>query len=92
MNSFRALNGNNLGFNIFTRAIKDGGSIKCITVKDGNSKPSRDHEKERIKQIAEVTGTSYMAMEVNYFNFVDDQSVKLLLHMRANLEVLTVKT
>jgi len=61
-------------------------------VKDGNSKPSRDHEKERIKQIAEVTGTSYMAMEVNYFNFVDDQSVKLLLHMRANLEVLTVKT
>lgn len=44
----------------------------------------------RLEEIAQVTGISKLALEINYQNLKDDQSVKLLLHFRANLEHLTI--
>ena len=52
-----------IGFNIFTKAIKNGGSIKCITVKNGNSKISNVRIKPGgdIFQVAQDAGAGGLA-------------------------------
>ena len=59
-----------IGFNIFTRAIKDGGSIKCITVKDGNSKISNVRIKPggdifKVAQDAGAGGLAFIRVKEN---------------------------
>ena len=53
----------NIGFNIFTNAIKSGGSIKCITVKGGNESISNVRIKPGgdIFQVAQEAGAGGLA-------------------------------
>ena len=52
-----------IGFNIFSNAIKSGGSIKCITIKDGNSNISNVRIKPGgdIFQVAQDAGAGGLA-------------------------------
>ena len=53
----------NIGFNIFTKAIKSGGSIKCINVKGGNTSISNVRIKPGgdIFQVAQDAGAGGLA-------------------------------
>ena len=60
----------NIGFNIFTKAIENGGAIKCITVKDGNSKISNVRIKPggdifQVAQDAGAGGLAYIRVKEN---------------------------
>ncbi len=81
-----------IGFNIFSKAIKSGGSIKCITVKGGNSSISNVRIKPggdifQVAQDAGAGGLAFIRVKENEIdtigaikNNLNDSLIERLLH------------
>ena len=78
----------NIGFNIFTKAIKSGGSIKCINVKGGNTSISNVRIKPGgdIFQVAQDAGAGGLA-----FIRVKDNEIDTIGAIKNNLDETLVK-
>ena len=78
----------NIGFNIFTKAIKSGGSIKCINVKGGNTSISNVRIKPGgdIFQVAQDAGAGGLA-----FIRVKDNDIDTIGAIKNNLDESLIK-
>ena len=78
----------NIGFNIFTKAIKSGGSIKCINVKGGNTSISNVRIKPGgdIFQVAQDAGAGGLA-----FIRVKDNEIDTIGAIKNNLDESLIK-
>ncbi len=78
----------NIGFNIFTKAIKSGGSIKCINVKEGNTSISNVRIKPGgdIFQVAQDAGAGGLA-----FIRVKDNDIDTIGAIKNNLDESLIK-
>ncbi len=78
----------NIGFNIFTKAIKSGGSIKCINVKKGNESISNVRIKPGgdIFQVAQDAGAGGLA-----FIRVKDNDIDTIGAIKNNLNESLIK-
>ncbi len=78
----------NIGFNIFTKAIKSGGSIKCINVKGGNKSISNVRIKPGgdIFQVAQDAGAGGLA-----FIRVKDNEIDTIGAIKNNLDESLIK-
>tara|TARA_Y100001970_G_scaffold183190_1_gene222800 strand:+ start:3922 stop:5709 length:1788 start_codon:yes stop_codon:yes gene_type:complete len=76
-----------IGFNIFSKAIQSGGSIKCITVKGGNSKISNVRIKPGgdIFQVAQEAGAGGLA-----FIRVKENEIDTIGAIKSNLNQLLI--
>ncbi len=78
----------NIGFNIFTKAIKSGGSIKCINVKGGNTSISNVRIKPGgdIFQVAQDAGAGGLA-----FIRIKDNEIDTIGAIKNNLDEPLIK-